>query len=71
MSGVSRMLKLPSCNHGINDDCDMTYRHVVEDFVRGTKVTIVGFWCKAHDRHGTWRIQESTRTFKMPEDAES
>jgi len=59
------------CNHGITDDCDTTYRSVVEDYMRGTKVTIVGYWCRAHDRHGTWRLEEPTRKMQLPEKAES
>ena len=64
-------MKITQCNHGLNDDCDTTYRSIVEDFINGTKVTIIGYRCKVHDRHGTWTISEPARKIELPMEAES
>jgi hypothetical protein len=60
----------PQCTHGINDDTDLTFRHTVEDFVRGVKVTVYGFWCKEHDRHGTWRLESEVKKLELPQEIE-
>jgi len=56
------------CDHGMTDDCDMTYRMLTEDFIRGIKSTTVGYWCKTHDKHGTCKYQEAARMMKLPKE---
>jgi hypothetical protein len=62
---------LPQCQHPRSDDDDLTYRHVVEDFVRGVKVTIYGFQCQAHGRHGYYRVEETTRKLDLKDTADT
>ncbi len=61
---------LPGCTHGISDDVVLSFRHVVEDFFRGTKVTVLGYECPEHGRHGTHTVHEATRKTEAPARAE-
>lgn len=57
----------PSCSHGISDSVTLTFRHVLEDFIGGTKVTVFGYECAEHGRPGIYRVDEQVRKIEVPE----
>ncbi len=63
---MSRALR-GQCQHGISDDTVMTFRHVVEDFITGTRATVIGYWCPEHGSHGTTRVVDQTRKVDLTE----
>ena len=58
-------MAMRECDHGLTDDCDMTYRMLTEDFIRGKKSTVVGYWCKTHNKHGKCEYTEPARVMDL------
>lgn len=51
------------CEHGLNDEVEITDKTVLDDYRHRTHTVVYGYWCRTHGAFGNYMVKEVNYQF--------